>query len=332
MNAKFKVCIVGCGVISANHIPSLLRLDNVEISALCDIDSLKADLRKQQFGLSSLIYTDYVTMLDEVKPDAVHILTPHYLHVEMAIEALKRNINVLLEKPACINQEDIEKLIKAEQCSKARICVSYQTRYNETTQRALEIANNDGGAVSGFGSIVWNRSDEYYASGEWRGKWATEGGGVMINQAIHTVDLLCLFLGKPQKVQAQTSTMRHCNAVEVEDTCSCIIDFENGTRANVLATTTSQGHDSTTLHIETKNNIIEIRNDEVYLNSEKLETKKVTEYMGKKCYGNSHGILIEKFYNALSEGTEIPITVESSANALKIILGAYKSNLKIMNI
>ena len=332
MKRNFKVCIVGCGVISGNHIPSLLRLDNVEIVALCDVDLKKAEARKAQFELSSAIYSDYETMLDEVKPDAVHILTPHYLHTEMTLSALSRDVNVFLEKPTCIKEEDIEILIEAERNSRARVCVSFQTRYNETVERAMEIAEADGGAVTGFGTIVWNRNDEYYASGEWRGKWATEGGGALINQAIHTIDLLCLFLGKPQKVQANISTMRHCAAVEVEDTCSAIIDYVNGKRANVLVTTTAVGQDVTTLHIETKKNVIEIRNSEVYLNGERLDTEKISKYMGKKCYGNGHGILIEKFYTALSDGSPMPISIESSADAVRIILAAYKSNSNIINI
>ncbi len=332
MKRKFKVCIVGCGVISGNHIPSLLRLDEVEIVALCDIDITKAETRRSQFGLSSAIYDNFETMLDEVKPDAVHILTPHYLHTEMTLTALARDVNVLLEKPTCIKESDIETLIEAERHSNARVCVSFQTRYNETVERAMEIVQADGGATSGFGTIVWNRSDEYYASGAWRGKWATEGGGALINQAIHTIDLLCLFLGKPQKVQANISTMRHSAAVEVEDTSNVIIDFENGNRANVLVTTTSIGQDSTTLHVETSKNVIEIRNADIYVNGERLNTEKISEYMGKKCYGNSHGVLIEKFYSALKNGSEMPISIESSASAVRIILGAYRSNSKIINI
>ena len=332
MERKFRVCVVGCGVISGNHIPSLQKLDNVEIAALCDVDRSRAEARKTQFELTSAIYEDYETMLDEIKPDAVHLLTPHYLHTEMTLTALSRDINVFLEKPTCIKLEDIEKLKDAEKKSNARVCVSFQTRYNETVQRAKEIVDNDGGALSGFGTIVWNRSDEYYASGAWRGKWDTEGGGAMINQAIHTVDLLCLFLGKPEKVQASIATMRHSPSVEVEDTCSCIIDFDSGKKANVLVTTTFGGQDATTLHIETKNNVVEIRNADIYVNSEKLETQKISEYMGKKCYGNSHEIIIEKFYRALTEGGEMPVSIESSADAVKIILGAYRSNSKVINL
>lgn len=332
MKKKFRVCIVGCGVISGNHIPSLLRLDSVEIAGLCDIDLTKADARKIEFNLNCPVYENYLTMLDDIKPDSVHILTPHYLHTEMTLEALDRNINVLLEKPTCIRPEDMEKLIAAERESRGRVCVSLQTRYNDTVALAKEISDSDGGAVSGFATIVWNRSDAYYASGDWRGKWATEGGGALINQAIHTIDLLCIFLGKPIKVQASISKMRHCSEVEVEDTCSAIIDFENGKSANLLVTTTHAGHDTTNLQIETKSHVIEIRNSEIYLNSEKLDTKAPVTYLGKKCYGNSHITLVEKFYNALSENTEMPVSLESTRSAMNIIFGAYQSNSKTIDI
>ena len=332
MKPKFKVCVVGCGVISGNHIPSLQRLDEVEITALCDIDKAKALAKREQFGLDSLIYEDYLTMLDEIKPDAVHILTPHYLHTEMTLAALARDINVLLEKPTCIKEEDIEKLIAAERASKGRVCVSFQTRYNDTVREAIKIAEADGGATSAFATVVWNRDDSYYASGDWRGKWATEGGGALINQAIHTIDLLCIFLGKPIKMQSFVSKMRHCDAVEVEDTCSAIIDYADGKSANLMVSTTYKGQDSTNLHVETKHNIIEIRNAQLYLNSKKIRTKKQSSYLGKKCYGNSHITLVEKFYDALATDQKMPISLEDSLNAMNIVFGAYRSNTKVINI
>ena len=271
-------------------------------------------------------------MLDEISPDAIHVLTPHYLHTEMTLEVLSRDINVLLEKPSCIKLEDIEKLIEAEKNSKGRVCVSFQTRYNDSSSEAVKLAESDGGALTAFATVVWNRNDEYYASGDWRGKWATEGGGALINQAIHTIDLLCIFLGIPTKVQASVSTMRHCSEVEVEDTCALIIDFENGKRANLLVTTTYSGHDATTLSVETKNHHIELRNSELYLDSNHIETVIPTTYLGKKCYGNSHVTLIEKFYTALANGEKMPISLESSSHAMKVVLGAYKSNSKIIDL
>lgn len=332
MDRKIRVCIIGCGVISGNHIPSLLRLKNVEIVALCDVKTEKAEARKEQFSLDCPIYTDYLTMLDEVKPDSIHVLTPHYLHTEMTLEALKRNVNVLLEKPVCIKPEDMEILIKAEDDSEARVCVSFQTRYNESVRLALDKASDDGGATSAFATVVWNRGDDYYAQDPWRGKWSTEGGGALINQAIHTIDLLCLFLGKPTKMQSFVSKMRHCDEVEVEDTCTAIIDFENGKRANLLVSTTYTGQDNTTLHVETAQSVIEIRNSELYVNSKKIKTKKQTAYLGKKCYGNSHITLVEMFYDALLNGTPVPISLEDARNAMNVVFGAYNSNTEIIDI
>ena len=332
MKNKFKVCIIGCGVIFRNHIVSLLALDNVEISALCDIKAEKAERMRNEYALDCPVYSDYIKMLDEINPDAVHILTPHYLHTQMTLDALERNINVFLEKPICIKEDDIQKLIDAESKSKARVCVSFQTRYNKAVKIAKQIIDEDGGAIYGSGAVIWNRSDEYYASGDWRGKCATEGGGVLINQAIHTIDLLHFFLGIPKKVQAICSKMRHGESVEVEDTCQCIIDFDNGKRANLLATTTYCGHDSTTLRIESKNHVVEIRDQWLYVDGELIETEKSESYIGKKCYGNSHMIAIESFYTALSEGSDMQIPLSDAQYAVKIILAAYKSNSQIIEL
>lgn len=332
MKTKFKVCIIGCGVISDNHLLPLSSLNTVSITALCDIVKEKAEIKRDKYKLNCSIYSDYLKMLDCEKPDAVHILTPHYLHTEMTLEALKRNVNVLLEKPLCIKEEDIEKIINAEKESEAKVTVSFQTRYNETVKIAERIVKEDGGVKSAYATIVWNRNDDYYASGDWRGKWRTEGGGVLINQAIHTLDLLCNFIGIPKNIQATCAKFRHSSSIEVEDTCQCIIGFENGKTAHIYATTNYTGHDTTTLHLETPNHTIEIRNADIYLDDEKLATQKIVNYMGKKCYGNSHATLIDSFYTALKEGSNTPIPPTSAQYAVRIILGAYRSNGKIIDI
>lgn len=332
MKKKFSVCIIGCGNIFNNHAVSLLALDNVEISALCDIDGERAARKRSEHSLTCPIYDDYIRMLDEIKPDAVHILTPHHLHAEMTLEALKRDIFVFLEKPMCIKEYDIQKLLIAEENSRASVCVSFQNRFNEATLMAKKAADDDGGALRGFGTVIWNRDDAYYSAGAWRGKYATEGGGVMINQAIHTLDLLCFFLGIPKKVQSICSNMRHRDSIEVEDSCESIIDFDGGRVANVFATTCYSGHDSTTLRIETKNHVIEIRDADLYLDGEHIQIEKPDAYIGKKCYGSSHLILIEKFYRAISEGDRMPVTLTEAQNAVRIILAAYDSNSKIIDL
>ena len=326
MERKFKVALIGCGVISDNHLTALTSMDSVEIVAIADIDPSKPLSKIEKYSLTCRIYTDYIEMLDKEMPDAVHVLTPHYLHTEMTLEALARDINVILEKPLCIKREDIDKIINAEMNSKAKVCVSFQTRYNETVKLAKKIADEDGGVKRAYATVIWNRNDLYYAQGEWRGKWATEGGGVMINQAIHTLDLLCIFLGIPTNVQAKHSKLRHSDAIEVEDSCECLIGYTKGKSAVVYATTNFQGHDSTALHLETANHIIEIREPYIYLDGQMIETKQSSDYIGKKCYGSGHAMLIEDFYNSLADDKESPIPPISAQHAVKIILAAYESN------
>ena len=332
MKNKFKVALIGCGVISDNHILSLKRLDSIDIVALCDIDVNKAGKKKDQHNLNCKIYSDYIAMLDTEKLDAVHIMTPHYLHTDMTIESLKRNINVFLEKPMCIRTDDIEKIINTEKESSAKVCVSFQTRYNEAFKYASNVISRDGGVENAYATIMWNRNDEYYQSANCRGKWSTEGGGVMINQAIHTLDLLCIMLGIPKKVQAVCSTLRHSPDVEVEDICNCIIDFDSGKRANVYATTTFPGSDSTNLHLETKNHTLEIKGETLFIDDEKVVLPDNDKYMGKKCYGNSHATLIDAFYQALANNESMPVPLLEAQHAVKIILSAYKSNGKIIEI
>lgn len=160
-NKIYRVAVVGCGVISANHISAILECEGVEIAALCDVKLERAESRCAEFGLNSKIYADYYEMLNAEKLDAVHIATPHYLHAEMAIKALDLGINVFLEKPMCINHEQIKALLDAEKRSTAKICVCFQNRYNAATLKAREIAEADGGVVTAYGAVFWERDKAY---------------------------------------------------------------------------------------------------------------------------------------------------------------------------
>lgn len=328
MDKIFNVALVGCGSISPNHLKALSNISNVKVVALCDKNREKAEKRKAEYSLDATIYDDFVTMLDTEKLDSVHIATPHYLHCKMAVEALKRNINVFLEKPVCISNEELEIMESAEKASNAKICVCFQNRFNPSTAIAEKIAAEDGGIKSAFGSVFWYRNENYYTDSGWRGAYATEGGGVMINQAIHTIDLLCHFLGKPESVIATKANHHLKGVIEVEDSCEGIIRFENGKNGNFYATTSFAGKDATILYLVTeKKRAIQIQYSSVYVNGEKVDDPSlVNDYVGKECYGNGHSYLIAKYYDALANGKDMPVTLESSKYALKILLAAYNSS------
>ena len=323
---KFKVAMVGCGVISANHLAAINTLDYVEVAALCDINIAKARARRDEYAPKAAVFDDYVVMMNSVELDAVHIATPHYLHADMAIFALQKGVNVFLEKPMCINREEIKKLLDAEKQSKAKITVCFQNRFNPSTVLARQIADDDGGVLSAYCSVFWNRDEKYYVDSGWRGSYATEGGGVMINQAIHTIDLLCQFLGKPSRLWATKANHHLKGIIKVEDTCEGLIEFENGKRANFYTTTAFPGGNITSVFLKTKNHKIEIKSPYLYLDGKLIaEPDKDLKYISKECYGNGHFDMISMFYDALRNGKEMPVSLESAQYAVRVLLAAYKS-------
>ena len=136
-------------------------------------------------------------MLDAVAPDVVHVCTPHHRHADLAAECLARDVSVLLEKPVAHTLDDGERLAVAAEDSAAILGVCFQNRYNDTSRMLREILDRGGlGRILGArASVHWFRDAAYYARRDWRGRWATAGGGVLMNQAIHTLDLLQWFVG-----------------------------------------------------------------------------------------------------------------------------------------
>ena len=324
----YRVALVGCGVVAPNHVNALLKIPNAILVALCDNIPEKAIALKNRFSLDVDVFEDYETMLDTVKPDCVHIVTPHYLHCSMAKAALARDIEVFLEKPVCISLDEVKSLIEAEKASRASVCVCFQNRFVSAVADAERIINEDGGVTSACFSLFWKRTEEYYNSSSWRGKYATEGGGVMINQAIHTLDLLTRFLGEPKSVIATTANHHLKDTIEVEDTCEGVIFFKSGKSANFYATTSAHGTDDTIMVLNTKNHRIELRLPDITVDGVTTNYSADIHIIGKKCYGNGHELLIARYYNALEMGEPSPVPVESAQHALRILLAAYKSNDK----
>ena len=324
----FMIALVGCGSVAQNHLNAISKLDRVKVVALCDIKPERAISLKERFAHDAVIYESYEEMLDSESLNSIHICTPHYLHFPMASYALKKNINVFLEKPMTISCEDADELIKLEEQSDARLCVCFQNRFLKAVTDAKKIIAEDGGVEAAYCSVFWKRTKEYYVASGWRGKYATEGGGVMINQAIHTLDLLTQFIGKPKSVRATTANHHLDGIIEVEDTCEGIIYFENGKQANFYATTSALGSDDTLMVLETKNHRIELRLPNITVDGVTTSYENDIHVIGKKCYGNGHEQLIARYYEALATGDEMPVTAKSAKCALSILLAAYKSKDK----
>lgn len=313
---KMRVAVIGLGVVGQVHI-KVIQETKSELVAVCDTDVEKL---KSYAGIKG--YTDYLSMLNEVKPDVVHICTPHYLHAEMVIECLKRDINVLCEKPLCIRKEEIPLILEAEKNSKAQLGVCFQNRYNPSTVFAKKYLRGKQ-IVSAHARLMWRRDKEYYSQAGWRGKKAQEGGSVLINQALHTVDLLQYFLGMPKTVIGWCGNLSLQGIIDTEDTATVICRGDK--EYSLLASNTALKNNPVEIIIKTEQDVVRIFANGVYINGEFYDCKTLNPVYGKEVYGSGHCELIRDFYDCIGTGKKFPIDGNEGLKAVKIVLAAYES-------
>lgn len=318
-----KTALIGAGIIGKVHAQNMAGL-GMPFTAICDVDGQKARALATETAPEALIFTDYKKMIDELRPTAVHVCTPHYLHKEMIIYALERNVNVLCEKPLCISREEIDEIIAAEERSEAILGVCLQNRYLGSNLFAKEYIA-DKKIIAAHGSVVWQRGTDYYRSADWRGKTETEGGGVLINQAIHTLDLLRWICGDPTEVLARTDNLSLRGEIEVEDTVSAF--FSGDIPFSIYAT--NAGFTNMPISIEFKTadkKTLLLLPDTFSVNGETLFTAKKESFAGKAYYGGGHGLLFADFYDCIKTSRPFPIDGKEAAKVIRLVLSTYESN------
>ncbi len=262
--------------------------------------------------------------------DAVHLCTPHNLHPDQAITALNHGCHVFMEKPPAIDLDGFERLRSRAAQSDRRVAVCFQNRYNDGFREAFDLLQRGGlGSIIGSrGFVTWNRGSEYYHEADWKGTWAKEGGGVLINQAIHTLDLMTQLMGKP--IEAESSFINHRlkSVIEVEDTIEAYIRFEKGEA--IFYATNACCDDSPPL-IE-----VVCTNGKLRLEGNQLETfsgnVRSTIYaptsgpVGEKAYwGDSHPRCIRGFYDGIQNGSPNRVSLDSVADSFRLTLALYQS-------
>jgi len=317
-----KIAIIGTGVIGNVHAEVLYEL-GTPAGALCDLQHAKAETVRDKYAPDAVIYTDWQQMLNEFKPDVVHICTPHDLHAKMTITALKQNVNVLCEKPLCIHLEDIDEILRAERESSAKLGVCHQNRYN-TVNRFLKQHLADKEIIGAHGSVVWSRTAPYYVSSGWRGTVAHEGGSALINQALHTLDLMMWLCGEPERVVAVKDNLTLRGVIETEDT----VALRCFGKTDFTFFATVAGTCGLPVQLE-----FMLRNGEhvvafpktVLINGRVVAEAEINRFFGKECYGDGHIRLIEDYYRCLDEGEPFALDGEEGARVVRLILGAYQS-------
>lgn len=324
MSSAKRVALIGCGAICGNHIKGILAAGQT-ICALCDVLPERARQAIEKHQLKDVrVYTDYRQMLDAEKPYAVHICTPHHLHAEMCAEALLRDIHVLCEKPLCISTEQLEAIHRAKSGSRAQLGICLQNRFEPNMRRLYEMTRN--GVRGGFGNVVWKRDAAYYNSAAWRGTWDMEGGGVMINQALHTLDIMQWVCGMPKYVTAHIATDHLSDVMETEDTAMARFTCEDGTVFHFYATVSAETDFPVLMRVRlASGELVEAKNELLTRNNVPLERPDRGEAVGKREWGMGHRELIEDFYNCLTTDTPFPIDLCEGEKVIRLILAMYRS-------
>jgi predicted dehydrogenase len=233
---KYRVGIIGCGAIFMVHAYPLHIIGNVEIKAVCDIKPQAREMAAALFQCDA--YEDYHDLLKRDDIDVVHILTPHYLHAPMVIDAANAGKQVLCEKPMATTLEDARAEIEAGKRNKVTIGVISQNRYNSASVAIKEaITSGSLGKVYGQRILLsWFKPASYYAASDWHGTWDKEGGSLMIDQAIHVMDLARWLVDAPiESIQAAFWNRNH-PTIETEDTAEGLIQYANGVQSVFFAT------------------------------------------------------------------------------------------------
>ncbi len=216
-------------------------VENGVITALCDIIPAKNDaLRPFVEGMDVEFYTDYIEMLDSGRCDAVLVEVPHYLHPEMVMECLKRNINVICEKPAGVYTKQVREMNELAERSEAKFGMMFNQRTNCLYRKMREmIADGKIGELQRVNWIItdWYRTQHYYDTGSWRATWRGEGGGVLINQCPHQIDLVWWVIGQMPKTVRGFCKYGKWHDIEVEDDVTAYFEYENGATGTFITTT-----------------------------------------------------------------------------------------------
>lgn len=333
-----RYALIGCGRIATNHIKAAVN-NQLEISAVCDVvpEHMEVLLAKHELqnDMSILRYTDYRSMIQEVKPDLVSIATESGIHAEIALFCIDHGVHVIIEKPMAMSISDANEIIRHSEEKHVKVSACHQNRFNIAVQEmrhALE-AGRFGRLSHGSIHVRWNRNQGYYDQAPWRGTWAQDGGALM-NQCIHGIDLLrWTFGGEIEEVYGQTRQQFH-DYLEAEDVGMAVVKFKNGAIATIEGTTNVYPKNlEETLYIFGEKGTVKIggtstNNIDVwdFADESEADTKnKGLQEETSNVYGNGHTSLFADMIDAIQNDRKPYVDAYAGRDALELVLAIYKS-------
>ncbi|MFI3169679.1 MAG: Gfo/Idh/MocA family oxidoreductase [Faecalibacterium sp.] len=331
-NPVFHVGIIGCGTIAPMHANALASNEQTIFAACADVNFERATTFAAQYGCKA--YASAEEMLESEALDAVHICTTHATHFPLIQLAAQKGLAVFTEKPPTTNRADFAQLLALAEAHPIGVC--FQNRYNDSVLAVKKrlVAGEFGKLQGARGFVTWHRDADYYAAAPWRGTWQEAAGGSLINQSIHTLDLMVEFLGKPDKVTSQMAQLHLSEPVEVEDSLHALLRYDDGKRGVFYATNGYFTDERVLLELACEHAILRIEQELVTIRwCEEAKPSEVLSFArgnggGKSYWGSSHALCIADFYAARAEGRPFQNEPSKVAAVMETMFAIYEQNTK----
>lgn len=328
---KLRVGIIGCGRISVMHFASAQALDKAELVACCDIKADRAMHMASEFGIKA--YSDYREMIEAEKLDVVHICLPHYLHVPVSMYAMERGIHVICEKPMSVDYDSAVEAVECAEKNNVQYGIIFQCRYNSSVQFVKKTIKSGklGKIISARSVLTWARPDSYYAESDWKGTWDKEGGGVVIDQAIHSIDLVNWMVDSEIESVSCSMANRGHKIVKVEDSAEGLITYKNGTVYGFYCMNNFGCNEPIEIKLFCENGTVTFGYTDAYIvyndgTREEAHTENHTLLgkHGEEYWGCHHINQIEQFYNACLGEEKLELSGKEALKIQELVCRIYE--------
>ncbi|MCW4027250.1 MAG: Gfo/Idh/MocA family oxidoreductase [Candidatus Bathyarchaeota archaeon] len=328
--------IVGTGVGANFCAQGISAISNADMANVVAVTSQRKERALEFASKWDLThwYTDYREMLEKADMEAVIVSTPHHLHHRMVLESVESGKHVLVDKPMAVSLREADEMIEEARTKGVKLGVNFQSRFDPTFRKVKEAVEEQrfGRLILGEAAVKWFRTQEYYDTSPWRGSWGTEGGGALINQAIHTIDLLVWIMGSPRYLWGQIDTVGH--KIEVEDLAVAAMRFENGALGMIQGSTAIYPGLPTRLEVHgTRGTAIvegEVLKRWSIIGEEEIVSEEAKE--GLKSWARpelapatNHASLIKDFAQAIIDDREPYVNGVEGRKSLEVIMAIYRS-------
>jgi predicted dehydrogenase len=337
MAERVRIGLIGCGKIGLTHARSITGIPSAEFAATCDADGARAEAMAEQFGVPRA-FSDVGEMLRSGTVDAVTVCTPHPTHADVVVAAAAAGVHVICEKPLAVEIGEANRMVEAAERGGIHFAGIFQRRFWPAAQR-IRTAIDDGklGRIThGECRVYIWRPESYFAQDPWRGTWANEGGGALMNQAVHAIDLLQWYLGPVTEVFGRWAKLRDGDYIDVEDTAVATLVCANGALATIQASTNYNpqfgfhvqvhGTSGATASVwEMPEGVEGITDIWTVPGEDHLIHDRQRDGDPRPGFPEFHRLQLEDFVQAIQEGRPPAVSGAEAKKALEIILAIYES-------